>query len=237
MALEFILDRHERLPSTNTYLKERIARGETAPEGFVVTAREQTQGRGRQGRRWISGAGENLAFSIWLPGKRELKASLSAAMAAALGVSDALRAAEVPASVKWPNDVQVGPKKICGILSECVPTGLIVGVGLNVNLREGCGIDRPVTSMRIETGRRFDLDTVLRDVLACLAVRLEDWKAGGFFAIRREWEARADGLGRRVSVRDGTASRTGVLEGFGSYGELLLRGDDDRMSTLWAGEI
>ncbi len=143
---------YERLPSTNIFLKERLALEPQLLSGTVVAVRQQTQGKGRRGRDWLSGANENLTFSILLRGEYEPHTLPAAAMAAAISVADLLGTIGVHADLKWPNDVLVSEKKICGILSEGVPGGIIVGIGLNVNMQTADHIDQPATSTLIESG-------------------------------------------------------------------------------------
>lgn len=227
---------YDRLPSTNTFLKERLALEPDLPSGTVVAVREQTQGRGRRDRGWFSSANENLTFSLlYKPGS--IPWSLpSVSMAVAIAVAEFLSLEKIGADLKWPNDVLVGGKKICGILSEGVPEGIIIGVGLNVNMGGVESIDQPATSMLIETGSRYNIDALLKTLLMHLEIWLTQWKQGGFPKIRKVWEANVPNLGKPVSVRDGDGFRSGVLHGFGEYGELLLD-ENGVVSSIWAGDV
>ena len=206
------------------------------PSGTVVATREQTQGRGRRGRDWLAAANENLTFSILLRSSSKPWKIPSVSMAVAIAISDLLKAEGIQASLKWPNDVLVAGKKICGILSEGVPGGIIIGVGLNVNMGNAGHIDQPATSMLIETGARRNIDDLLDTLLKHLTVWLEEWEQGGFPQIRNAWEANVPTLGKPVTVRDGDSFRKGILHGFGDDGELLLE-ENGTVSSIWAGDV
>ncbi len=235
--MEFYIQRHACLPSTNTRLKERLGREPALRSGTVIVAQKQSAGRGRRGRRWLSGTGENLTFSVLVRGAFEPRTLPAAAMAAAVAVAELLQAEQIPAVLKWPNDVLVNGRKICGILSEGVPGGVIIGIGLNVNMQTAEHIDQPATSVRMETGERRDIDCLLGNLLARLGGMLERWKQGGFSGIRDKWEAIVPTPGKPVTVRDGGTERTGRLEGFGPAGELLLRLDSGELLPVWAGDV
>ena len=235
--MKFYLQWYARLPSTNTFLKESLTAGRELPSGTVFAVREQTQGRGRREREWLSTSGENLTFSILLKGKYSPRQLPSASMAAAVAVADLLEAEKLKPVLKWPNDVLVNGKKICGILSEGIAGGVIIGVGLNVNMKNAEHIDQPATSILIETEKRRDVDELLGKLLKHLSVRLDEWAQGGFPKIRKNWESKIPNIGKPVTVRDGGAVRTGILAGFGAEGELLLRDETGAVNSVWAGDL
>lgn len=235
--MKFLIQWYERLPSTNLFLKERVGIEPDLPSGTVVAAHEQTQGRGRHDRAWLSGCGENLTFSLLWRGDCEPGRFPSASMAAAVAVADLLEAEGLRPSLKWPNDVLVNGRKICGILSEGVPVGVVIGIGLNVNMKRADHIDQPATSLFIETGVRRGVPALLEKLLEHLSVRLDEWALGGFSEVRKSWEPKVSSLGKKVTVRDGSTVRSGMLYGFGSNGELLLMDETGRLCTVWAGDI
>ncbi len=204
--------------------------------GTVVAVREQTQGRGRRGREWLSAANENLTFSLFLRTVSRPWKIPSATMAAAIAVAELLEAEGVNSDLKWPNDVLVGGKKICGILSEAVSGGVIIGVGLNVNMRCADHIDQPATSILMESGARRSVDDLLGKLLPILSDCLGDWEQGGFSKVRKRWESKVPTLGKAVTVRDGDNVRAGILHGFGDDGELLLE-EQGVVSAVWAGDV
>ncbi len=160
-------------------------------------------------------------------------------MATALGVCELLERYGVAARVKWPNDVLVNRRKVCGTLSERVGEGVVVGVGLNVNMsaEDAVRIDQPATSLAIETGRSWSVDGVLTDVLGVLPRWLHRWGEDGFNALREAWTRAHAGVGQAVTIREGGVTREGVLEGFGEDGQLLLRNRAGGVDTVWTGDL
>ena len=141
-AKTFLLDVHHTITSTNTVAKERAGQG--APEGTVVVAREQTEGRGRLGRSFYSPNGSGIYFSIILRPKLSIEDSLKITTAAAVAVARAIDTlAGVEAKIKWVNDIFVHDKKVCGILTEASLNfengGLeyaVVGIGINISTQD-----------------------------------------------------------------------------------------------------
>ncbi len=240
---------HDALPSTNTFLVENLSANPQLPAGTVIAARQQTSGRGRYDRTWVSGSGKDLTFSFLIRARVPLAWMPSLPMAVAIAIGQVTRTLGVDTQWKWPNDVLSGGKKICGILSEYVPKGgsrdgatehtAVVGVGLNVNMTEAetRQIDRPATSILAETGQKHDIEAVLDAVLAELPQQIGLWEAGGFEALRNTWESRCYGLGQRISAGEGNHIQVGVLKRFGPSGELILEDDQGTERVILAGDV
>ncbi|MEW6751418.1 MAG: biotin--[acetyl-CoA-carboxylase] ligase [Candidatus Latescibacterota bacterium] len=236
MPVEFLPPQwHDSLPSTNTWLHDRLRAGVELPAGCVLAARQQTAGRGRQGRSWVSSPGRDLTFSFLVRPRVAAPGLLSLPMAVALGVVDVLADLGVAGQTRWPNDVHVQGRKVCGILAEGHGGALVVGVGLNVNMdaAEAASIDRPATSVQIETGREWPLEPLLARLLQAIAARLEAWERGGFAALREDWLGACAGLGEPVEAE----GLRGRLEGFGEHGEALVRLADGGLRRVWSGEL
>jgi len=235
----------QQVESTNSTVKHMLESGTCPGAGFVLAAREQTLGRGRQGRSWTSRPDRDLTFTfaVHVDAVTEKTASLS--MAVGLGIAEFLDTLGLSARTKWPNDLLVDGKKICGILMEPQSPAsgdgvvLLVGVGLNVNMTapESCSIDQPATSLLVETGMEHDLERVLHEVLKSIQSWIRRWFESGFDGIRRSWEERCLFVGDMVSVVDGTVERRGVVAGFGENGEMLLREEDGHTRKIWAGDV
>ena len=237
--MNFQVEWFDRLASTNTLMRERLFQGLEVPSGQIIVAREQTAGRGRQDRKWLSAPSQNLCFSLFVQTDAELAAVPSLTMAAALAVNDLLRSLGILSAPKWPNDVLVGDRKICGILSERVePSGIIVGIGLNVNMsnEEAAAIDRPATSMLIESGKSHDLAQTLEALFQPLEYWIDEWQKGGFSNLRKTWTQQAGPIGKPLSVHDGDMVKNGTLAGFGNHGELLLQ-TQNGIETIWTGDV
>jgi BirA family biotin operon repressor/biotin-[acetyl-CoA-carboxylase] ligase len=242
--VKFHAEWFDRLASTNAHLRDRFLQDADLDSGHIVAAREQTAGRGRQDRTWLSAPHQNLCFSLFIRTDAPLVAVPSLTMATALAVNDLLRSKGIRSAPKWPNDVLVGDRKICGILSERVerPTdrraGIIIGIGLNVNMttEDAASIDRPATSILIETGQAADLFQTLEALFPPLEHWIGEWEAGGFSNLRERWTEQAGPIGKRLTVHDGDLKKTGTLAGFGPHGELLLQ-TAQGIETIWSGEV
>ncbi len=258
--LEFITPLwFDSLGSTNTTLAQQVREGAACP-GTVIAAREQTAGRGRYDRKWVSAAGSNLMFSFYLRTRRGFPDIASVPVAAALGVTEYLRKIHgLTALGKWPNDVMIDGCKICGILSERIanapegssgdpstagrPAGegnhIVVGIGINLNMTadEAMAVPKPATSVRIAAGRQTHPEEELPVLLRHLCFWLTRWEEGGFPALREQWTSWAWQLGKEVTVGDGAYRQTGILHGFGESGELLLRLPDGALRPCWAGDF
>ena len=249
--MKFHVEWFDRLASTNTAMRDRFFKGLEIRNGQIVAAREQTAGRGRQARTWISSPRQNLCFSLFIQTEVELVAVPSLTMAAALAVNDLLRSMGILSAPKWPNDVLANGKKICGILSERVErkdaftpsstapdTGIIVGIGLNVNMshEEAHAIDRPATSILIESGQAADIPHTLEALLQPLDFWIGEWEKGGFSNLREPWTEKAGPIGKPLTVHDGDIRKSGTLAGFGDHGELLLN-TEHGLETIWSGDV
>jgi BirA family biotin operon repressor/biotin-[acetyl-CoA-carboxylase] ligase len=164
-------------------------------------------------------------------------------MAIALSIRDTLKRFGIDARVKWPNDVLVRGHKIAGILVEHLPSKsgshLIAGIGINVNMTEddSLAIDREVTSILMQNGVETDPMPVMSGLLEELRGWLGKWESGGFQAIRHDWIEAAVGVGSRAVVRQPKQNIEGILEGFGEFGELVIKQDGGRRRILWSGDL
>ena len=242
--MKFQVEWFDKLASTNAALRDRLLHGPGIKSGHIIAAHEQTSGRGRQDRKWFSAPDQNLCFSLFVQTDAELMAVPSLTMAAALAVTEMLNTKRIAAAPKWPNDVLVADKKICGILSERIEqpaaaqTGIIVGIGLNVNMTndEAATIDRPATSILIETNQANELSKTLSDLFQPLAYWISEWETGGFPTLRETWAQKAGPLGKPLTVHDGDITKSGTLAGFGNHGELLLQ-TGNGIETIWSGDV
>ena len=227
---------HGELSSTQERARE-LARAET-PHGTLVVAGAQTGGRGRLGRLWGSPAG-GLWMSLVL--RPDVDASLAprVTQTAAVGVAKALWGIGVEASIKWPNDLLVAGRKVCGILaesgakyaSEVRRPGpaksrrldyVVLGVGINANLDPGdLGVpDREVTTVRSELGYDVDLLELLHALLSNLDAELR--RIGDFATVLEDWRALNCTLGEHVQVRCFGGTLEGRAVDLSPEGALLL---------------
>lgn len=236
---------HESLPSTNTELLARLRRGDAVPSGSVLAARIQTAGRGRQQRRWVAVPGRNLTFTFLWSAPVDLSFQPALAQAISVGIARYLVSEGCAPAIKWPNDVQVGGRKIAGILCERFePTGsgpvhFVAGVGLNVNMtpEDAAAIDQPATSLLMETGQPRDVAQVLAALLRHLEGSLRAWAHGGFAGIRADYEVFAPQPGSAMRVRDGAVHVSGQLDGFTDHGALRLRREEGGVQVFYSGDV
>ena len=198
-----------------------------APHGAVVTAEHQTAGRGRHGRAWTAAPGESLLFTVVLrPSLAPSQLGL-VALAAGLGVAEAVSEWGVGARVKWPNDVRVGGRKLAGVLAEARhgPGGPVVLLGVGLNVRQsGFPGGLAATSVWLETGDAVAPRALLSPALAAVGRQLDaahDAPARLVAAV----EAHMEGLGQAMTVRDpatGAALASGRALGLAEDGALRL---------------
>lgn len=240
-VLGFNIRWFDEIDSTNTRLVEQVRLEPEMPSGTVWAARIQTAGRGRWERKWISSTSSNLLFSLYYRPSTGLSYLPSLSMAMAIAIDEMLHGLRVFSNLKWPNDVHVRGRKIAGLLAERAgDDGVVIGVGLNINMMEGemAQIDQPATSLKAETGKDWDVEAVLETLLgAHFPPWLSRWETGGFSGFRERWILGCGGLSAPLIVRDGENKIQGTLAGFGEEGELLLSLPDGEIQTVWAGDV
>ena len=217
---------HESLDSTNAEALREISGGVQAP--FVILAEQQSAGRGRRGRKWISPFAENIYYSLVLRidgGMRQLE---GLSLIVGLAVLSSLREfGSCDAGLKWPNDVLVGNKKIAGILLELVgdPADVchvVIGIGINVNMMVASDVDQSWTSVRLEAGQAINRNELIVALGRNLQGYLIRHEAEGFAAIQAEWESNHLWQGREVTLIAGTHTVDGVVAGVDQQGALRL---------------
>lgn len=218
--------------STNTVAAE-FGRADPNPDGLVVLAENQTAGRGRFGRVWRSRPGGSLLMSVVLTLPPELRRPVVVTAWAAVAAGNAVFAlAGVQATIKWPNDLLVGGKKVCGILIEQggggdAPIRTVVGIGLNLNQSDeefaAAGLPE-AASLAAVAGRPIDLRDAAGAMVRSLDAEYSRLLAGERVAVEADWKGRMGLLGRRVviSLTDG-ATVTGRLSDMGFDGLTIER--------------
>ena len=241
LATRFVGQRivyYPSLASTMEVAKREAQQG--AAEGTVVLADIQTAGRGRMERVWLSPGG-NIALSLILyPPVSYLPYLI---MLASLAVVHSIETATgLKPQIKWPNDILINGKKVCGILIESDVQGnsvsySIIGIGININLKPA---DFPeigpiATSLSHELGEDIPRLKVLRGLLRELEVlylKLSDAES-----VFREWRDNLETLGREIDVKSGDIIYRGLAESVAADGTLLLRGADGRLSRIVSGDV
>ena len=226
--------------STNDVAAHHAASGDH--EGAVFVADAQTTGRGRRGRTWFSPPGAGLYVSTILRPSRSLdgeRAVLLTTIASGVALVEGVRQATgLAPSLKWPNDLYVGRRKLAGILAEGIGDSVVLGYGINVGAASfPPDLGDRATSLETELGRDVDRARVFGETLAALAARYSDLLDGRFDAILDGWRALAPSAqGARVSWTTPAGERTGVTAGIDDRGALLVR-CGDRTERIVAGEL
>lgn len=229
----------EELSSTNSTAKESALSEE---EGTLVIAEMQKGGRGRLGREWVSPQGGIWMSIILKPGIPLMHAS-RLTLVAGLAVANVIRDLGLDARIKWPNDVRVMERKVCGILTEAKAEVdrvdyVVVGIGINVNmdlkdipepLREGS------TTLKVELGRHVRRVKFLQDLLFELEQQYIRFKTQPFSQVLNDWMALSDTIGREVKVTTPTRIIEGKAVGMTSDGALVVKKPDNTKEEVIAG--
>jgi len=234
---------YETIDSTNSYADILATRG--APEGEVVVADRQTAGRGRlKGRVWHSPPGRNLYTSVILRPPIPPASATGLVFVAGVAVAELL-SAYCPVSLKWPNDVLSGGRKISGILTEMRSKGpevefVVVGIGINVNMEPDDfqeDLRLQSTSLKEQTSREVSR----LDLTAGLYRILEQWYriflGDGLAPVRDRWLEYSGMAGRMVEVSDGTARHRGRCQGIDDEGVLLLLDEHQKNISIRFGDV
>jgi BirA family transcriptional regulator, biotin operon repressor / biotin---[acetyl-CoA-carboxylase] ligase len=226
------------LDSTNTYAM-RLPSGE-AHEGIVIITDHQTAGRGRVERVWEGFARQQLTFSVILTPPFAANWLM---MASALAVHEAITGVTgLAPAIKWPNDVLIGGKKVCGILIETSGAIAVIGIGVNVN---GTFAQRPelaarATTLEDEAGHPLSREPLAAAILLALAEHYEAMRSqgdAGREAVRVAWRDRLITLGTEVRVDQGQTQITGWAEDVAEDGALIVRRDDGERVLITWGDV
>ena len=229
------------IDSTNLWIK-RLAK-EGAPEGTLALAEFQSAGRGRLGRSWEVPEGTSVMMSILLRPKFEPQYAPTLTLVMGMAVAKAVKSLGFDVSIKWPNDVVVSHKKICGILTEMgVRDGKIdyavIGVGINVNIREFPEeMADKATSLYLESGREFDRSQIPGLVMEAFEEYYEKFAATcDLSGLKEEYESILANYDQPVRVL-AKEPYEGVARGITDGGELLVEKTDGTIVAVSAGEV
>ncbi len=232
----------DTVESTNTLARELAEMGE--PEITVVWAEAQTQGRGRQGRKWFSEPHQNILMSLILrpkiPPERVFLNIMALSLAGILAIESI---AQLKPRLKWPNDILLNGKKIGGILTEYSLKKnqidyVISGIGLNVNWSPPePDLVYPASSLFSETKKRFSREKLAIKILKNFEILYELIRAKRFQDLRQKWEKKLDLFGKRVTVSTDGRELTGMPLAIRDDGSLLLKTDTGQELIIRSGDI
>jgi BirA family biotin operon repressor/biotin-[acetyl-CoA-carboxylase] ligase len=220
---------------------------EGAPEGTVVMADAQSDGKGRRGRAWESPAGLNLYCSVILRPRVMPHEAPQLTFLSAVAVARTIeQATSLAPEIKWPNDVLIGGRKVAGLLNEMSAETdginfVILGLGVNLNMTQAQfphDLRHPATSIFLESGHRVDRTGFAAALLNELDRLYAGFLTHGFGPVREEWQARCNARGREVVVSDaGSEVVRGMFNGIDGDGALLVRRPDGRIERILCGDV
>jgi BirA family transcriptional regulator, biotin operon repressor / biotin---[acetyl-CoA-carboxylase] ligase len=235
----FIIHHFTSIDSTNDQLKKLVG----APEFSCVVADRQTAGKGRHGRTWHSAEGEGLYLSILLCPRGPASNIPSLSLMAGVAVAEVLRERAVPGvDIKWPNDVLVNERKVCGILVEGTSSGsedhrIILGIGVNLNHRFfPQKLSQTATSLMIETGNPVAVAEFRDQLLERIAHWYEKWIVGDE-VISRFQQLSSYAKGKMVIVTLDDEQITGQTAGLTATGALRIATGDGTVKQIIAGDV
>jgi len=229
--------------STNEVAKALASEG--APEGTVVIAETQTHGRGRLERRWVSPAG-GMWFSMILRPRVDPKDAPKLTFVAAVAVARVIRnVLNLKAELKWPNDVLIGEKKVCGILTEASTKGgvvnfVVVGIGINANVSLDLfpeSLRDSLTSLKAELGEEIERESFLRVLFGEMERHYWLLTQQGFGLILEEWRPYAGFLGQSMEVVSFDEKIRGQAVDVDENGALIIRLEDGTLRRAVSGDV
>lgn len=241
--MKFTILRFDSISSTNTEAINQAKQG--ADEGLCIVARQQTAGRGRHGRAWVSERDAGLYFSVVLRPTIENKFLPLLTLMTAVAICDLLiELYQLNPDIKWANDVLVNEKKICGILAEMIETkkGLAVIVGIGINLKSANfppEISEIATSIESETNKIVDAEELLENLTAQIAKYYKILIGeNGSQKIREKWSKRSSYFeGKSVVVKLVNETFTGTTRGLEENGALRVETETGETKVIHAGDV
>ena len=230
------------IDSTNRYLMKKVLSSEF--HCHAVFAEQQTSGRGRHGRNWISPFGGNLYFSVLYSFQRTPRDVTGLSLAVGVAIVEQLERQGIEsAKLKWPNDILVDGRKLCGILLEMHgeshgPLAIVVGVGINISMSENAAkeIDQPWVSYQSLTQAPVARNQLAADFLSSVLLALHEFEQNGLEPFRERWLQRDYYMDSNVKLQLGDREITGIARGIDQQGALLLE-SQGQLQRYYSGEI
>lgn len=235
--------RFDTLDSTNKYAKNNIEKYE---DKTIISSAIQTNGYGRFERSWVDLGTENIYMSFILkPSDKICEPYANLTQYLSLCLCFQLEELGLKPQIKWPNDVLINGKKVCGILAESVIKGgvlkgIVLGIGVNLNtsdknLRE---IDRPATSLNIELMRNIDKNEFMSKLIERFFQDYDNFLQNGFKSIKKDYEIRSNlNADEEITINIFNYTKKGKFNGFDYNGNLLLLLKDKKIENINMGEI
>lgn len=242
MALDWLIQTYDQLPSTQERLKEVIADNPDLVEGTVIHALHQESGYGRHGRVWQSDL-YNLTFSILIKPNCAIEHIGQIAILSGLAISKAIDdviAPEHNSILKWPNDILIDDLKCCGILIDAAPIKdnkvpyFIIGIGINI----ASAPLETATFLQNHTNTTVERDNFMKDVLSSFSTLYTQWQNDGFEDIRAQWLGKTYEAGCDIGVKIDTHHIQGRFDTIDMLGNLIITcGKNDEKRKITSGEV
>ena len=232
----------ETIDSTNTYSLKHF---DELEDMSIITADTQTAGRGRFQRQWISKEKENLYLTFVLkPDKKEHLANLTQYLCVV--IAKVIESYDVQTQIKWPNDVLIKGKKISGILCESSLKqnkiqGVVLGVGINLNMSPKTIelINKPATSLNLETGFSINKNDFQNKIIQEFFLNYSNLVEKGFDTIKNDYKKRIDFIGEKIIVtqRDNAPKEEYIAQDIDNLGNLIVKDSKGLIKTLFSGDL
>ncbi|MFQ5451525.1 MAG: biotin--[acetyl-CoA-carboxylase] ligase [Nitrospinaceae bacterium] len=234
----------DEVDSTNDVAKRYLEKD--AHDGLVIIANSQSRGKGRLKRSWISVPEVGIYLSVILKPRISPDHIPQLTLLAGVAAVSAVNAfSRTPARLKWPNDILLKGKKLCGVLCEYCPPeenkgGIVMGIGINVNHGPSQfpeDLRNTATSLKIENGEPVDRLALILSVLNHLDQEYEAYLLGGEQQVIKKWADHSDMFGKHILLTQGSSSTGGTAVGLDSLGRLKVLTDDGREQVFDSGEV
>jgi BirA family biotin operon repressor/biotin-[acetyl-CoA-carboxylase] ligase len=229
----------ETVGSTNSFIKNIDSNDKQ--EGIVVVADVQSEGRGRKYRKWTSPKG-GLWFSILLFPKIHPKQGMLITMIGSIAVSQGIiELTNLNPEIKWPNDILLNKRKVCGILTEIEThkekmNYVIVGIGINVNNILEKEFEKSATTLKNVFGNQVSREDLLTSILNSFDKNYEKLYSQNYDYIRNLWLSYSNIIGKKIKVEDGKNAYNGVVSDINEYGHLILETSDGHVKVI-SGDV
>lgn len=231
----------DEIDSTNNYAKNIC---ENVINGTLVVADCQTSGKGRLGRSWNSPHGKAIFMSLLIKEDIDVSKASMITLVAAMAVLEAVKKSGLDAKIKWPNDIVVNGKKVCGILTEMKTDSsnakyVIVGIGINVNNDSFSEeIISTATSMKLEAGEDFDRNVIVCDVMKGFEKYFELFtRSGDLLLIMSEYNDNLVNVDKEVMIISGEDSYKAISKGIDRNGGLIVNDSYGKSEVIVSGEV
>ncbi|PCI56279.1 MAG: biotin--[acetyl-CoA-carboxylase] ligase [Alphaproteobacteria bacterium] len=242
MAINWLIQTYDQLPSTQDRLKEAVADNPDLAEGTVIHALHQESGYGRHGRIWQSDP-DNLTFSILIKPNCAINRVGQIAILSGLSIAKAIDdviAPEHSSTLKWPNDILIDNRKCCGILIDAAPIKdnkvpyFIIGIGINI----ASAPLETATFLQDHTKMTVDRDKFMKGVLFSFSTLYTQWQNNGFDDIRAQWLSKTYDVGCDIGVKIDTHHIQGRFDTIDMLGNLVITcGKNDEKRKITSGEV